>query len=220
MNRTLLALAALAASSTGALAADMPVVAADEAVVASQSDWGGFFVGVQGGYAWGEAGIETSTGFESEYDIDGFVGGLLFGRNWQFDNIVLGLDSSVSIADVEGGDTDGAGTIEGFSATRLKLGYAIDNFLVFIAGGFSLARVEVDPEAPFDLEAESEWAKGWTIGGGVETKFSENWSGRVEALYIDYSDVDFDFTLPVDVDGDLDASPDMVVVRGGVAYHF
>ena len=34
--------------------------------------------------------------------------------------------------------------IEAFSASRLRLGYAFDNFLVFGAAGFSIAKANVD----------------------------------------------------------------------------
>ena len=51
MKRILLAGAALAALSTASFAADMPVAAPEE-VVAPADVWSGFYVGVQGGFAW------------------------------------------------------------------------------------------------------------------------------------------------------------------------
>ena len=60
--------------------------------------------------------------------------------------------------------------------------------MVFAAGGFSLARLSVEGGG-FDDDV---WLKGFTVGAGVEAKFSENWSGRLEYMFIDYADEDVD----------------------------
>ncbi len=100
-----------------------------------------------------------------------------------------GLDGSVSFANLEDQNdlvTRPAipdVTIEGFSASRLRLGYAFDNFMIFAAGGFSLAKANVDD----GLADDDAWLKGFTVGAGIEAKFAENWSARVEYLYINYA---------------------------------
>ena len=62
---------------------------------------------------------------------------------------MVGLDGSVSFANLEDQNdlhhvANPDVTIEAFSASRVRLGYAFDNFMIFAAGGFSLAKANVD----------------------------------------------------------------------------
>jgi outer membrane immunogenic protein len=135
--------------------------------------WSGYYVGVQGGYGWGEASFPQPNVSlpPDEYDIEGAVGGLYYGRHWQSGNCVFGLDGSISLADIQGNyDIYFDTTIEGFSATRLRIGYAVDNFHVFAAGGFSIARVTGTSNGFLlvgEPDEDSNWAKGFTVGAGV-----------------------------------------------------
>ncbi|MGQ4273118.1 outer membrane protein [Terrihabitans sp. B22-R8] len=219
MKRLLLAGAALAALSSASFAADMPIYPAEAAVAPVESDWAGFYLGIQGGYNWADGdsdvtvplptlfAVTDGTGF----DTDGFSIGLYSGYNRQFGNWVFGIDNSISYVDIEEDDFQ----INTFSATRGRIGYSFGNFLVFAAGGLSLAHGEVDFGA-FGGDEDDHLFVGWTAGGGVEAKLGGNWSARVEYLYADYGEERFASDNGVVVDVDFDMS----VVRGGIAYHF
>jgi outer membrane immunogenic protein len=219
MKRILLAGAAFAALSTAAMAADMPI-AAPEAAIAPIEIWNDSYAGIQGGFAWGEADF-TALGLDASYDIEGGFGGLYYGRNWQFGSWVLGLDGSVSFADITT-DEDDFGAfppgsefkIKGFSASRARVGYAFDNVLIYAAGGFSLARADLDVAGFGDDDA---WLKGFTVGAGIETKFAENWSARIEYLYYNWEDKNFDVGGPSVINVDVE---DTHTIRAGIAYHF
>ncbi|MBM3520272.1 MAG: porin family protein, partial [Alphaproteobacteria bacterium] len=43
-------------------------------------------------------------------------------------------------------------------------------------------------------ESDKAWVYGWTLGGGLEHAFTENFRGRIEYLYVDFSDIDFSMT--------------------------
>lgn len=217
MKRLLLASAAFAAMTSASFAADYAAPVEDVDV------WSGFFVGIAGGYAWKDVSYEFDDGglIEGDFESDDFIIGAYYGRNWQFDNFVLGLDSSFNYIGLDEEDfTDGVGdTLDAeanfLGLSRLKVGMAFDNTLVYLAGGLATTVVEVEN---VDLDTDDDdWAFGWTIGGGVEHKFSDNWSARVEAAYfnIESDDLDFDGAL-TDVNYELEG----VIVRGGVAYHF
>ena len=114
-------------------------------------------------------GREQSEGSDYASDIEGGFGGLYWGKNWQSGNWVYGLDGSISFASIEDQNDavtnadDVDVTIEGFSASRLRLGYAFDNFMIFAAGGLSLAKANVD-DGEFD---DDTWLKGYVgIQGG------------------------------------------------------
>ena len=58
MHRTLLAAAALAFSSSLALAADIPVPVYKAPVIAPVMSWTGFYAGLNGGYTWGHQSVD------------------------------------------------------------------------------------------------------------------------------------------------------------------
>jgi opacity protein-like surface antigen len=148
-------------ASTSAYAADMyPVKAPVAPVVAAPvSNWAGFYVGVDGGYGWGNSAFDplfTVTGFTNPITNPftnpaptGFLFGGHGGYNWQFmGNVVAGLEVDYLSADMTSSQTVGiGGTGSPFSATlatkvdalasgRAKLGYAVTpNFLIYTTGG-------------------------------------------------------------------------------------
>jgi outer membrane immunogenic protein len=227
MKTILLAGAALVALSTASFAADMPAYPAEAAIapVAAESDWSGFYLGVQGGYNWVDGEISDITvdgapfGGDVGYDDDGFNIGIYSGINRQWGNWVVGIDNSISYVDIDtevvGGVVDAE--INAWSTTRGRVGYAFGNFLVFAAGGLSLANVEVSSDILGD--DDSHLMVGYTVGGGVEAKFGGNWSARVEYLYTDFDDETYSVTGE-GFTGAGDVSFDMQTVRGGIAYHF
>lgn len=132
-KKILLAGAASALMLGGAQAADI--------IEPTAYDWTGPYIGLQGGYAWGEndASAEalidevilfasedvTLNGEEGSIAIDGFVGGVHAGYNWQSDSLVLGLEGDIEFADIDG-DTDvvddGGGSKE--KSSRRSTGWA------------------------------------------------------------------------------------------------
>jgi outer membrane immunogenic protein len=213
MKRILLAGAAFAALSSASFAADLSAPVEDADV------WSGFFIGIQGGYAFKDVELTTDDGTPVSTDIesDDFVIGAYYGRNWQSGNLVFGLDSSFSYI---GLDEDDVGDDTFFEAdflglSRLKVGYAFDDTLLFVAGGLATTFFEAEDPA-FD-EEDDDWAFGWTVGAGVEHKFSDNWSARIEYAYFHIESDDME--LPTDV-GTIDIELEGHIIRGGIAYHF
>jgi len=205
--KILFAGAALVAFTSAALAADP--------VVDTGSDWSGYFLGVQGGHSWSDLEYD-GLGIQDEAELEGPFGGLYYGRNWQSGDVVYGLEGSVSVAHMKKEFMIDFPVVEpgvrAFTTNRAKIGMAFDNFLVFVAGGVSLASLEIEGS----LGDDDVWALGWTAGGGVEAKLAEHWSARVEYLYVDYSrETFFEGTI-----SEIDAEVDGHLVRGGIAYRF
>jgi outer membrane immunogenic protein len=216
MKRILLAGAAFAALTSTSFAADL-------AVEPVAGDWSGYFVGVQGGFAWADLTVDAPVPDVELYsaDMKGGFGGAYWGRNWQSGSWVYGLEGSISIAALETDEAPAvdfdapAVEIKAFSTSRLKLGYAFDNFMLFAAGGLSIAKANVENPAGDD----DAYLKGFTVGAGIEAKFEGNWSARVEYLYINYETEERTiFDGPVTT-YDISAE-DVSLVRGGLAYHF
>lgn len=174
--KALLASTALSAMllSAPALAADFMEPAIEVLPPAAVAfDWSGPYVGIQGGYEWGdeEDGFDDTFGPFADtkaaaeaFDVDGFIAGGHAGYNWQSGRFVFGVEGEVDYSDLEG-EADfekssfGDGTSEIIEGTlsvdtdweaslRLRGGYAFDRFLLYVTAGgaFADVNVEVDGE--------------------------------------------------------------------------
>jgi outer membrane immunogenic protein len=216
MKRILLAGAALAAMTSASMSADY-------AAPVDVDVWSGFFVGIAGGYAFKDADLTTDDGtpFDTDFSSDDFIIGAYYGRNWQSGSWVFGLDSSFNYIGLDeedviagaGDDLDVEANFLGLS--RLKVGYAVDNTLFYAVGGLATTIFEFEDVG--NAEDDDDWAFGWTVGAGVEHKFSDNWSARIEYAYFNIESDDAE--LPIDV-GTIDLELEGHIIRGGVAYHF
>jgi outer membrane immunogenic protein len=102
-------------------------------------------------------------------------------------------------------------------AIRARLGYAVDRFLPYVAGGVAFGRLsgEVFDDLGASLGSSDETNTGWTLGVGLEYAFTDNIIGRAEYRYTDFGDFDFDAGA-ADVSADLTTND----VRLGIAYKF
>jgi outer membrane immunogenic protein len=122
LKRLLISAATVALMSTAALAADLPII--EEAPVVEAApvvyDWSGFYIGINGGYAWGDTEVDFNytsgppgtffTGCLAtgaclgalDYETDGFLIGGHAGFNWQSGAFVFGLEADIDYSDMEG----------------------------------------------------------------------------------------------------------------------
>lgn len=86
-----------------------------------------------------------------------------------------------------------------FSTARVRVGLAWDRVLVYATGGLAYAGIEgytrVDifnnNALPLYYGAYDENRFGWTVGGGLEWAFSNNWTAKAEFLYMDFGSFDY-----------------------------
>jgi outer membrane immunogenic protein len=202
-----------------ATAADMPVKAPVYRPVATAIayDWSGFYVGGHIGYFWGktrveEDGVVTEPGAKT----NGIVGGVLAGVNWQTGPYVLGLEGDFGWTRAHG-TGDGCGEcppliittttqapntydLHWTSHVRGRAGYAVDNWLFFIAGGLAIADLDFHEGAITTtttcvqncvvVVAGGKYF-GWSVGGGIDYAFTRNIIGRIEYLYDDFGHKDY-----------------------------
>ena len=94
--------ALMATIAAPAMAADMPVKA-PLAPAASPYSWTGFYAGGNIGYSWGRSAsslsfVDATSGAilsasDAKFDLNGVIGGVQIGRNWQTNNWVWGLEA-------------------------------------------------------------------------------------------------------------------------------
>lgn len=221
ISASLFALAAvLGFGATAASAADIAPAA---------YDWTGFYLGVNAGAAFNNTDLHNTLSYigaapitfddiniNGNADDTAFTGGALLGYNWQIDQVVLGVetdfnyvgfnnDAHKTVNDYVGGggnDISQSLSVDGnwFGTLRGRLGFAVDNFLIYGTGGLAYGSPEAESDMRIYTAAGTEIARsrasaddvnfGWTAGAGVEYGIS-NWSLGVEYLYVDLGETDW-----------------------------
>ena len=168
---------ALVAMAGLAYAADLPGISRPYAAPApayATYNWMGPYIGANLGYLWGEV---TRDGTEPS----GGVLGAQLGYNWQSGQFVLGVETDLQGSNAD--DTTGARNFSNswFGTTRGRVGYAMNNVLVYGTGGLAYGNLELTTAGL----SESQVAFGWALGAGAEVGLVPNWTARVEYLYFD-----------------------------------
>ena len=233
MKKFLLGLAvALLLPASLALAADLDIPPPD--LRPASFDWSGPYLGIFGAAIAVDGTYDATctnavpcavlTYTDIEHSGIGYAYGILGGWNYQIDSFVLGIEGdwafggTVATNDEPGIDTDLS--YNNIATLRARAGFALDNTLLYFTGG--LAAVDMEFGAVMSTsESDSQWVYGWTIGGGLEHAFSDNFSGRIEYLYVGLDDADFSMTDAAATTFDATQSfDDIHMVRVGLTYNF
>jgi outer membrane immunogenic protein len=243
-----------------ATAADMAVKAPlYKAPIVAPWSWTGFYVGANLGYSWGRssndwnfvafnagagpgpclpAGFAWCAAGSDSSKLNGAIGGLQAGYNWQTGNYLAGIETDIQISGQKGSNiftgavplVPGNGLPPGIVAAnhsekllwlgtlRGRAGITFDRWLVYATGGLAYGEVKAEgaatatgapggnvaaclpngcPFLPFGSWSNSRTKAGWTAGVGVEGAIGNNWTVKLEYLYVDLGNVDTTFaTLP------------------------
>jgi outer membrane immunogenic protein len=228
MRKILLASVALATVSAPAFAADLPSRKYEPAapvVYAPVFTWTGFYVGLNAGVGFSQSNNTTvndfgGTGLSYTYsqgNNNGFVGGAQAGYNWQTGQFVFGVETDIQYADLGKKNNLGSfyygsgGTGNYFGTVRGRLGYAFDRALFYVTGGVAYG----DVGGGFNSSTHA----GWTVGGGVEYAFTNNWTAKVEGLYVNIDHGNSIYYAPT-YTVTASKNSDFGVVRVGLNYKF
>lgn len=196
--------------------------------------WTGLYVGGQVGYGWGKDHLTeyltangAFTGFEKQYDVNGVVGGIYGGGNYQFGNLVVGLEADFEGSGQKNGWIDTA--VGGSGDTKLdwqgsvrgRLGFAADKALFYGTGGVAFANIShtYTNLVTGVAETTANVRTGWTAGAGIEFAVTPNILARAEYRYTDFGSYRFDsVTSFPGLTGQQE--PRLSTVRVGAAYKF
>lgn len=154
-----------------------PGMPMEEVPVAS---WAGPYAGVSLGYGFSG---ETRGAAGGTIDTNGFLAHGFAGYNFQSGMFVYGAEADLGYGGFRGGNgvTSSRSGIDG--SLRARLGVAVsDDFMIYGTAGGAGQRLTVSDAAGSDTNNMF----GWTAGGGVEAKLTDNVFGRVEYRYTDY----------------------------------
>jgi outer membrane immunogenic protein len=193
--------------------------------------WSGFYVGVNGGFAF-----DARDKHSGILDEGGFGGGQI-GYNLQgilHPHLVLGIE-----ADIQGASIDNKGVttllpsgnqanheinIDYFGTVRGRLGYAAGPVLIYGTGGFAYGSVfnQFRVPATGNIFTADSVRPGFVAGGGVEYKVSPAWSVKAEYQYLDFDHENAVFTSggPARASFVTTGDQQLNTLRLGVNYHF
>jgi outer membrane immunogenic protein len=224
-----------------AVAADLPARTYSKApaiVPPPVYNWGGFYIGANGGGAsshkcWDfttPAGIFVAA--EGCHDATGGLAGGQVGYRWQVSNWVFGLEAQGDWADLRGSNISlfapaftNVSKINGIGLFTGQVGWAWNNVLFYVKGGGAVTadRFNVNTTVGNILSAtapnDTRW--GGVAGAGLEFGFLPNWSVAVEYDHLFMGNRLYTFTDTFGVFFGTDRikqDVDMGTVR--VNYHF
>jgi outer membrane immunogenic protein len=224
MRKFLLAGVALTALLGGAAsAADLAVKA--RPMPAPVFTWTGFYIGAHLGGGWGTKEWDavsmqfgtTAAGFvplsgrdvTGTHTVNGFLGGVQGGFNWQVGPTVWGVEAQWSGADVKGHgacfsevgpgaafdlDSRCDTKVRSIGTIAARFGLAWDHTLVYVKGGGGWANDRFNLHSSFNPNffpnavnsygeiTDTRW--GGMVGAGVEQAIGGGWSAKVEYNYL------------------------------------
>jgi outer membrane immunogenic protein len=146
-------------------------------------------------------------------DLNGIIGGGQIGYNWQSGSTVFGLEADLQ-GTRERGDTTicvtagcPAGGIFASASYKLawlatlrgRIGVAVaPKWLLYATGGLAVGEVDSTfagglGGVPLGTISSNTTRAGFVVGGGVEGALDNNWSAKLEALYVDLGSFDTAF---------------------------
>jgi outer membrane immunogenic protein len=229
MKKLLLASAsfALLAVASQASAADLaarPYTKAPAMVASPIYNWTGFYIGGNIGGAFG--GNNGFAGAVNSGSNDGkFMGGVQGGYNFQFaPNWIFGVEAQYDWLSNSSNNTTFAAfpgytynsNLKGLGSVTGRLGYTWGPTMVYAKGGYAFSdrSRSVAGLTPVAVNGNTD---GYTVGGGLEYMFTQNWSGNIEYQYYNFGKTSF-AAAPLAVYGSN--TSEQHTVKAGLNYHF
>jgi len=183
--------------------------------------WTGFYAGLNAGYGWGSFHKASSVVMAKP---SGGVLGAQLGYNYQFGNVVVGVEGDLNWSWLEGNRAPAVGvattgSLEWYGTLRGRVGFAADRALIYATGGYAGGQVKAaiaNTNLPGAFaESTSSWRNGWALGGGIEYAFTNNITAKAEYLYMNLGS-DTLWTVNLPTTSGFSAN----IIRAGVNYKF
>jgi outer membrane immunogenic protein len=230
MKNFLLGTVALIALTATASAADMaarPYTKAPAYVASPIYNWTGFYIGGHIGGAFN--GNNGFAGVSNGNNDGQFMGGVQGGYDYQFaPTWVFGVEANYSwtgnsnnnvVLPTTFGNYTYGSNIKGLGSVTGRLGYTWGPALLYVKGGYAYADLNQNLVAPLGgpIVGVNGKKDGYTVGGGLEYLFTQNWSGKVEYQYYDFGKTSFS-VAPLVAYGST--RNDEHTVKAGLNYRF
>lgn len=203
-----------------ALAADIvyeePPAPAPILESAPVATWAGPYAGLHLGYGFsGKADVDNGI-TNNNIGTNGWLGGAFGGWNFQTNQFVYGLEADVNYNNLDGSNAGVEARTRVDGSLRARAGVAVtDDILIYGTAGGAAERLRVTDTAVPGASA-TKTMTGYTVGGGVDARLTEQVFARAEYRYTDYGSKTFD--LPGVGLHDVDSSNHRVTVGVGIKF--
>ncbi len=162
-------------------------------------NWGGFYVGINGGGAFSHNcytitnvnNVAVNPTSEGCHDATGGLAGGQVGYRWQMENWVFGVEAQGDWADLKGSNSSLTAIIPFTNQTKIdalglftgQVGYAFSNVLLYVKGGGAVTDNRYSSfftATGVQIYTASETRWGGAVGAGVEFGFGPGWSVALE----------------------------------------
>ena len=195
-------LVSIAGFTAAANAADLPArvpYTAPPPLVAPIYNWGGFYVGANGGGAssrdcytiTSHNNIAINPTSEGCHNATGGLAGGQIGYRWQMAQWVFGAEAQGDWANLKGSNSSLTALIPYMNQTKVdaiglftgQVGYAFSNVLLYVKGGAAVTDNKYSSfftasGVVWNQASETRW--GGVVGAGIEFGFAPNWSVGLE----------------------------------------
>src|SRR5690348_3186769 len=231
---------------SSARAADLaPIFKAAPVAVAP---WTGFYVGAHAGFGFGNKkffdNFPTPDGeLDADSNINGWIGGLQAGYNYQFNRLLLGAEGEFTWGGIDNtfgcfsfGDQVCSARAEWIASLTGRIGAVFGPTLLYVKGGPAWVHDAITDRAtcagtqPVFRAGISavcgstffghDTRLGWTVGGGIEYLFQPNWSLRIEYDHMDFGRRSMDLN---DAEGNFfteEVKQHVDLIKAGINYKF
>ena len=219
VSLTTIALIAFVGAVQPVTAADLPTRPAySPAPIMSPTpvyNWTGIYVGLNGGYGWGNQdplNLITNRFDGTSLGFSGGVFGGTAGAQIQSGHVVIGFEADIDWANLKGSGTfvptvggvpiaaaiTASTKLDWESTARVRVGYANQNWLFYATGGMAILGAKTDLTTAGGASCATLIASctgvskqiGAALGAGVEYGITQNVSAKLEYLYITAASLD------------------------------
>ena len=175
-------------------------------VVETSTSWDGPFIGVFGGYGWGETDFEGAPPDVDFPEPAGWLLGVNAGVNFTLtDGIVAGIVGDIAWSNMEDtitgvGPGSLSSSIDWLGSVRGRIGFDGGAFMPYLTAGLAFAHNEIEATDGIDTFSDDQTHVGWTVGAGVEFAATENLSIDVLYRYSDYGNADYSLGIGPDAE--------------------
>ena len=244
MRTFALAIVASVAAVTPVLAADLPAAPPPRAAAVYTPPppplftWTGFYVGINGGYGWGNWSDGVGDAFSPS---GGLIGGTV-GFNYQIQQFVLGVEGDADWSNIKWTQSATfAGPFGGFASTTIsnqndylatfaaRFGFAADRVLFYAKGGGALTNEDWNLSVTsvgggVANGSSTDQRFGWMVGGGIEYAVTDMITLKAEYNYVDFGSSNDTLSISggglAPVSGTVTSKLNMNVFKGGINFLF
>jgi outer membrane immunogenic protein len=173
----------------------------------SSYDWSGFHLGGWLGAMCLDTTYLPEAGDDPELAGCRLTGGVLGGYSYQFgNNLVVGVEGDFGWGGniAENSLDDVSFAVDNTATLRARFGWAFDDTLLYATGGAAWAEGHLSGVFGGIDGEDEQWHTGWTAGIGMEHAIWDNFRLRLEYLYANLDEREYEVTCGCTIDGGMD----------------